>query len=385
MKYIIHPFILFAVFALLISCKDKTEEEAGNAAPKDEISIEKAQLNLTDIELGKARMEVLHRETPARGKVTLPPDHLAMVNAYFDGVISKVNVIPGEKVRAGKVLAEYNSPDIITIQELMLKSHHSLPMLKARMDRQAELSGQGISAEKAFEEAKSEYMVEKANYEGLQARIGLMGISTDKLLLDGTISPARILSPINGTINTVEAHPGMSTEPGQMLFEIVDNKDLLLNLWVLERDIPFVEVGQEAVIHFGNVDIADITGKVSTIGSRVDEESRTIPVMVEFDASDLNVLPGMFVSCIIRSGEQMFYVLPESAVVLDSEGQPLIFYTTNSLEDELITFNWMPVETGVSSQGKVEIMSELYLPSGAQIVTKGGYYLLGERWKNEEE
>lgn len=385
MKYSIRPVILLALIATLASCKDKADESGEQAAPRDEISLDQAQLKLTGIQLGKAQMEVLHRETAARGQVTLPPGNLAMVNAYFDGVITRVYVLPGSEVKAVQVLAEYNSPEIISIQESLLKSHHSLPMLKANLERQSELSDSGISAEKVMQEAESAYKVELANYEGLKARIKLMGISPVDLLQEGTISPARILSPVRGKINNILAHPGMRTGPGINLFEIVDNQGLMLKLWVLERDIPFVKAGQETVIHFGNIDVPDIIGKVLTIGAKVDEESRTIPVVVEFDSDGLTVLPGMFVSCIIRTGDQMFFVLPETAVVLDSEGQPIIFYTMGSLEDEHISFRWMPVETGVSSQGRVEIMSELYLPSGAQIVTQGGYFLLGERWKNEEE
>ena len=64
----------------------------------------------------------------------------------------------------------------------------------------------------------------------------MLGISTTKLNKGNITNVLALLSPISGYITQVQGSIGAYAEPNKMLFEVVDNTNILVRLDVYERD-----------------------------------------------------------------------------------------------------------------------------------------------------
>ncbi|MCR5860661.1 efflux RND transporter periplasmic adaptor subunit [Flavobacterium sp. J372] len=55
----------------------------------------------------------------ANGYTELPPQNQADVSVHVTGVVSRINVIEGQQVRKGQVLATVESPEFARLQRVL--------------------------------------------------------------------------------------------------------------------------------------------------------------------------------------------------------------------------------------------------------------------------
>jgi len=115
-------------------------------------------------------------------------------------------------------------------------------------DRQKELQQGNAGALKNLQSADAELKTLKARKASLQKQLELIGINTASLTSENIQSIVNITSPINGTISNVMVNIGSYVDANNPIAEIVDNSQLHLDLYVYEKDLQKLKVGQ--TIHF---------------------------------------------------------------------------------------------------------------------------------------
>jgi len=85
------------------------------------IQIAQDHLDNLGVTLGKLEPTKQIPVLTAPAKVTVPPAHEYVVSASKAGLIIKLNAAIGDNVKKGDVLAQLNSPDLLSMQRLYLK------------------------------------------------------------------------------------------------------------------------------------------------------------------------------------------------------------------------------------------------------------------------
>ena len=198
------------------------------------------------------------------------------------------------------------------------------------------------------------------------ARISVSNASTSLENARDNLEDYSVTAPISGTVVTRNAKAGDNIEggSGSTLCVIYDLSYLEMTMSIDELDISSVEVGQEVRITADAVEGKTYTGVVTevSVAGTTSGGITTYPVTVRIDETD-GLLPGMNVDAeIVISSANDVLAIPSAAVsrgdmVLVTANSPS---AVNALDQEAPEgYVYMPVETGVSDNSYIEVLSGL--------------------------
>jgi hypothetical protein len=182
----------------------------------------------------------------------------------------------------------------------------------------------------------------------------------------------QIVSPRDGVVVEKNAQQGTMTEPGKTLYRIGD----IGKVWVLadiyEQDLPFLEVGQEAVVKLSYMPDRAFRGKVTYIYPTVEEKTRTARARMEFPNPGFFLKPGMFATVEIPALLVSEAVLVPDMAVLRSGEKNTVFVALEGgkFEPREITLG------ARSGEGNYQVLSGL--KPGEIVVTSAQFLLDSE-------
>lgn len=176
-------------------------------------------------------------------------------------------------------------------------------------------------------------------------------------------------SPINGTVVEVRGAAGAPVTEGQMVIHIADVSRLWLEAHIPENDIGKVRAPSGAYFLLDDAPVVLEAKKNATlvaIGGLVEEDSRTVPAILEFDNPNGRLRAGMKVRAFVYTGRSVqATAVPASAIVNDN-GQSVVF-----VEKEGETYERRMVQTGIRDGDFIAILNGL--KANERIVTRGAY------------
>jgi cobalt-zinc-cadmium efflux system membrane fusion protein len=102
-----------------------------------------------------------------------------------------------------------------------------------------------------------------------------------------------VTAPISGTVADREVTVGQSfQDAGGKLMTIVNDTRVFATANIYEKDLNKVQTGQEVSVKIASLQGRTFTGKIATIGSAVEGETRIVPVKAELDNTDGLLKPG---------------------------------------------------------------------------------------------
>ena len=109
-------------------------------------------------------------------------------------------------------------------------------------------------------------------------------------------------------------------DAGMKLYQLADLGIVWVYAEVYEQDLPYIRLGQEAVVKLSSLPDREFRGRVTYVYPNVDEKTRTARVRLEFENPGYFLKPGMFVSVQITSElEPSALLVPDSAVLRSGE------------------------------------------------------------------
>ena len=253
----------------------------------------------------------------------------------------------GMPVKKGDVLADYHSPTV------MAAEHELLIASKSRA------TADGARIIEAAKDKLRIYGVPEADIEAV--------LETGKVPYT-----FRVLSPLDGFVHSMGGHQGHWLTVGEHVNEIIN----LSQVWVLatlyEYQLPFVEVGQPAVMTLSYLPGRTFEGKVIYIYPYLDEKTRQINVRLEFDNPTGLLKPGMYAKIKLQSTLAESRTLAPRAAVMDTGKRQIAFVSLGEGR-----FEPRDVVVGVETDdGMVEILDGL--KPGEMVVTSGQFLLDSE-------
>ena len=102
----------------------------------------------------------------------------------------------------------------------------------------------------------------------------------------------RITAPFSGRVVKLEVHAHERVTTGQALLEILDDSQLLVQMYVPSSWLGWLQAGVECEVRIGETG-QSYPAEVTMIGARVDPVSRSIPIEAKITGDAGNLLSGM--------------------------------------------------------------------------------------------
>jgi multidrug resistance efflux pump len=203
----------------------------------------------------------------------LQPVVRRFVAAPFDGPLEKSLVEPGDVVVQDQLLAHMDGREI----------RWELAGTRADLHRAAKARAGHVATHESGKAELARYEVDR-----LQVRTELLEHRSDNL---------EIRSPVDGVVVSGDwkRAEGTPLKTGQTLFEIAPLDRMVLEVAVLERDVPYVEPGMPVRIRFDAFPLKSRTAAVESIHPRSELRDHANVFIAEVPVDNANRLlrPGM--------------------------------------------------------------------------------------------
>lgn len=327
-------------------------EEAGGAGS---IVIDGSVQQNMNLRLARVEQRTISNVIRAYGRVTYAQDKQFSVTTKISGWIEKLYVnTEGQKVRRGEPLLEIYSPQLISTQEEYLLALNNLEKLGS-----SPYESIRSSAEKMLSLARDrlEYWdIPKAEIENLNKT----GKARRTILLR---------SLVTGVVTHKGVVEGDRIGPGMDLFHIADLREIWVEAFVYESELPFIKEGQRAELELDYIQGKTLEGKVDFIYPYLDNKARANNVRLVFDNADFSLKPDMFATVrIFAHVADDAMVIPTEAII-HSGARKIVFVTRGDGKFE-------PREVKLGAQtddGFIQILSGLFMDD---MVVVSGQFLL---------
>jgi cobalt-zinc-cadmium efflux system membrane fusion protein len=384
MKETVELICMLAVLLSLTTChREKTSP--GQTATADSfaiasepgISVSTRQFELAGMELG-GLTEFTYAETVnANGYLDVPPQNRSKIGTFLGGFVKTANLLPGDRVQKDQVLVTLENIEYLKLQQSFLEAKEQIAYLKSVYDAQSTLAEEKISSQRNHLQAKSDYYAMLANYESLEKQLQLIHIDPENVSAETLVSSIDILAPFNGYIIQMNVVTGMYLNPSDAICEIINPSHMHLELKVFEKDVLKLKKGQAIEFRIPEASTESYLAEIVLIGKAVEGSDRTISVHAHIrNEQALHLIPGMYVEAKIKTDEKTLSGLPAEALV--NEGGSTYILVKKSDQNNIITFEKVPVKVGNTTEEWFEVINaDSLIRSGQGILIKGLYSLTG--------
>jgi cobalt-zinc-cadmium efflux system membrane fusion protein len=367
------------LLAFLVACTSKVEKGAAETkkseAVSNVVSLTKAQLDIGKIAIGSLQTTKMQKIIKVNGFIDVPPQNMVSISIPMGGYVKQANLIPGEKVSKGAVLALLEDASYVSLQQDYLTAKSKLVFLEADYNRQKALNVSKTSSDRQFQLATSEYESQKYLVKSLSEKLQLMGIVPTSLNENNISKSISFRSPISGYVTKVNVNAGKYVTPTDVLFEIMDPSDLHARLIVFENDATALKSGNKVTFTVNNKLDKTYDAKVHLVTPNIENE-RTTEVHCDVVTANAGLFPGTFINAQIELNDVNVSALPAASIV-KWQNKTYVFVERDSL-----TYEMVPVVAGMESKGMIEITSGISVDQ--KVVVANAYTLL-MKLKNSSE
>jgi cobalt-zinc-cadmium efflux system membrane fusion protein len=286
------------------------------------------------------------------------------------GPVSRILVVPGERVKKGQSLLEVSSPDYSLLYAAYLKARDTYRVTDKNYARAQDLYSHHAIAERDLLQAESDRIQAQADLNAALLGLKILGIpNPDDLEKAPSSAEIPLLAPIGGEIVERDVSPGQLLQAGATQAFIISDMG---SVWVLanvyQSDLSAVHVGDQVAVQTDSYP-DKFQGKISFISPALDPTTRTLQARIVVENPGEKLKNNMYVTATVNAGvEQNAIAVPDSSVLRDDENQPFVYVASGSNQ-----FGRRPVEIGQSEAGKTQILKGL--SPGDKVVGDGSLFL----------
>ena len=289
---------------------------------------------------------------PAQADLLLPGNVQAFTDsplyARADGYLGRRYVDIGDRVRAGQVLAEIETPEldeqVRQARASLLQAEAALAQAEANLtqaqaterlakvtaERWSVLVSRGVLARQDGDQKQADYEVavatrkaQEANVNAAKNSIGAAEASLRRLVeLQGF---KRITAPFSGLVTARNVDRGAliasGSASGKELFHVAQINVVRIFINVPQSSAGFVRPGQAADVTVQQLAGKVFSGKVTRTADSLDPSSRTLLTEVDVRNPDYALLPGMYADVkLVNVRNEPPLLVPGDALVTRADG-----------------------------------------------------------------
>ncbi len=325
------------------------------------------QIEQIGLETASAEGGTLNTDLILNGEIKINTDKAAHIVPRVSGVVSEVKKSLGDKVESGEVVATIESRELADIKSQYLSAQERKKMARIAFEREKKLWEGQISSQQEYLETKEKLVEAEITYNSAAEKLLAIGFDRSHLSSLGeqpenTLTRFEIKAPFSGDVIEKYIVMGEMVSSEKTVLVIADMKTVWVDLQVYPQDIKHIKKGMEIEISIDSQAPA-VKGIISYIGAVASEQTRTVTARATTDNPGM-LKPGLFVTAKTTvSAIDANITVPQEAIQT-IDGRKAVFIKEKN------GFEVSYVETGIKSEGKVQIISGLdknqrYVSSGA--------------------
>ncbi|NBC23703.1 MAG: efflux RND transporter periplasmic adaptor subunit [Gammaproteobacteria bacterium] len=273
----------------------------------------------------------------ARGRVVIPPAGDVAVSAAYEGLVVRLLRVAGDRVVAGDVIAEINSPPFLDAQRAFLDALTADELARRRLNRDRQLVAEGIVSERRLEQTEAEAAAASAARSEHRQMLHIGGL--DEAFIDRLAASRKLLpllpvrAPLNGVVLELSARVGAGVSPMESLFRLGDLSTLWLEMRLPQQLADSVGEGMTVSV----APAAEPVARIIAIGGAVAPDTQMVTVRAEVEAANHGLRPGQFVAARIATapaGEVSgrVWAVPAASVIQAGDGHFVFVRTAGGFE-----------------------------------------------------
>lgn len=381
---------LLAVAALALACAPGCKKPAppGGAQP--------AADSIANAAIETQLVKIVSRKVPAtlEASGTLVADETSEVAAATGGIVTKVLVDVGSRVKKGDALVELDRREpslrgaaasaqaaqaqarlgIKKGEKFEPEKMAEVRAAKEAMDlavsdatRTKALFESGGVPQATWDQVRSRAEQAKAQYDtaingAQQAWAGLLAAQAQAGLAGKAVADATVRAPFDGAVAERRISTGEFAPMGRVVAVVVRDNPLRIKIDIPESDVARVAIGKDVLVSVATYPGRVFKGVVQRIGASVKAQSRTLPVEAQVPNDDGALKPGMFARAEIAtgSGEEDALLVPRAAIGTSGTASRVFLRSGSRVVERIVT-------VGREVDGLVEIRGTL--AAGDEVAT----------------
>ncbi|MGD1081023.1 MAG: efflux RND transporter periplasmic adaptor subunit [Candidatus Sulfotelmatobacter sp.] len=328
------------------------------------------QDQMSHVQVLTVQPTTLTRTLRLTGAVAYNSFRTTPVITQVSGPVSRIVIVPGQKVTQGEPMLYVASPDYSQLRTNYLKAKDAYSLAQKASARAKDLYEHHAIAEQVLEQAQSAEVQAGGDLIAAQAALKVMGITDPDALVKAPPSfEVPVKAPINGLVVEQDVSAGQLIQPGTtQCFMISDVSTVWVLVNVYQKDLPYVRVGDQVTIQTETYSEA-FHGRIAYVAASLDPSTRTLQARIETNNPGEKLKKDMYVVATVNAGTIPHAIaLPDAAVLRDTENQPFVYAAASANQ-----FGRRTVTLGESLNGQTQITSGL--KAGDQVIGNGSLFL----------
>ena len=349
-------------------------------APSAAAGEQQASIDLSDTQLSAVKVEPVEehdfpRNKEAVGSIDFNEELSVQVFTPYAGRIIGLFASVGDDVKKGQTLFTIDSPDLLQAESTLIAAAGVLELTTRNLARLKELYTTRAVSQRDLDQGTSDQQTAEGNLRAGRDTVRLFGktdAEIDHIIADRKADPTLVVPcPIDGRVTARNAAPGLYVQPASapapFTVTNIDTMWMLAN--VAENDSPAFQVGQPLQVRIGAFPDRLFDGKITTVGSTVDPNTRRVLVRSEVKNPQHELRAGMFTNFVITVGAPVRSpAVPLNGVVREGDGTQTIWVTADRRR-----FIRRTVKIGDQRDGYRQILDGLR--PGELVATDGAIFL----------
>ena len=326
---------------------------------------------MSHVQVLTVRQTKLSRTLRLTGAVAYNAFKTTPVITQVGGPVSRILVVPGQKVKVGQPMLEVSSPDYSQLLDAYLKAADSYRLADKNYKREQDLYQHHAVAQRDLEQAESDLNQARADLNAAEQGMRILGIKNPADLAKTANSSAQIpvLAPISGEVVERLVAPGQVVQAGQtQAFTISD----LGTVWVLanvyQADLASVRSGDDVSVQTDAYP-GTFHGRISYVSPALDPNTRTLQARIVVDNPGEKLKRDMYCTVTVSAGSiSNAIAVPDSSILRDDNNQPFVYVAIGANQ-----FGRRDVEIGQSENGQTQVLKGI--SAGERVVGDGSLFL----------
>ena len=190
-----------------------------------------------------------------------------------------------------------------------------------------------------------------------------MGAEVKKGDVIAALQSKNITAPFNGVIGTRGITGTSLGSENTIMLTLDDTKKILCDLSIPEKFSSVLERGLKIKAKFSAYKDKTYVGKIETVASRIDAQTRSILARAKINNENLEILPGSLLEIELLYLEESNLGIPDTALLMEGNKTFVYKIIENNMTKKI------EIKTGIRDQGNLEVISGLF--QGDKIVAEG--------------
>jgi membrane fusion protein, multidrug efflux system len=257
------------------------------------------------------------------------PYQVATLYGKVGGYLKSIAIDRGDRVKAGQVVAEVESAETDRQYDAAVSD---LDNKRKNAARERDLVARGWTSVQSAEAADTVFRMAQANV----AQLAVMkSYEVLRAPFDGTVT-ARFVD-----VGAMVQSSVTNQTSNQPVMTIADMSQLRVDVYVEQKDVPFVHVGDVADVADGSNPDRKVRARIARTSDQLDPRTRTLFVELDVDNSEGFLLPGSFAYVALHIPVPSYPEIPVAALVVRGTST----FVANIGGDKLVHFQPVKVAT----------------------------------------